>query len=243
MTSTTSEPADLTGRLDAMLHALRSSSRVRVFEATQRPLAPENSSLNVVVDNLAEFAEVSTHGALRKCWHTFERFSVHWEATDIAKDENHGVVGGELSLVYLFDVASRGTDLLSERSTSEEQALLRSLRVIDDQPAGGNGTLAAVRLIDKQLTPDVWFFDVRSGVHELDIDYCGYLDALITTKGGYGWQYLYADIDLSKAEQRLLRERLSRLLAFLTSTFPDVDYGVLQHRLETRTTRRDRTRR
>src|SRR4051812_35608419 len=231
-----SDATDLAGRLDSMLHALRSSPLVRVFEETHKPLAPDNAEMDVVIHNLAEFAAVSAHAAFKSCWMSYERFSVHWEQADSAKTDREGVVGGEASLVYLFDIASRTTDLVTGQTPDRERELLRSLRIIDDQPAGGNGTLAAVRLVDEQLLPEVWFFDIRSGVHALDVDYCGYLDALIRTKGGYGWQYLYADIDLAKPEQRMIRERLKHLLAFLANTFPDVDYGALQERFAARST-------
>ncbi|HEX7824359.1 MAG TPA: hypothetical protein VF477_05625, partial [Mycobacterium sp.] len=168
-----------------------------MFEETEKMLAPENATLDTVIANLAEFADVSAHESFRSCWMSFERLSVHWESVDQAAEERE-TVGGEASLVYLFDLASRGTDLVTEQASEKERELLRSLRVVDDQPAGGNGTFAAVRLVDRKLMPDVWFFDIRTGIHALDVNYCDYLDALITTKGGYGWQYLYADIDLTK---------------------------------------------
>ena len=235
-------PIDLEARLDAMLDALETSKRVIVRERRRRPLSPKSTSLDVVIRDLSRDAGITLQSSLRRCWVPFAEFAVHWESADAERATTQNVIGGEAALSYLYDVASHDTQLATERTDEPERTLLRSLRVIDDQPAGGNGTLAAVRLLERELTSGVWFFDVRTGVHELDVDYCGYLEALITTKGGYGWQYLYADVDLAKPEHRMIRDRLSRLLQFLATTFPDVDCAPLRERFAARTTRTERTR-
>jgi hypothetical protein len=230
-----SPPIDLTDRLDTMVAALRASPRVRLHEHRRQPLSARSATIDAVVQDLRD-ADISLHPALTQCWLSFADFAVHWESADIS--DTTTVVGGEMGLSYLYDVATHDTDLVAEHTPESQRAILRSLRVIDDQPRGGNGTLAAIRVEENQLMPDTWFFDVRTGVHALDVDYCGYLDALITTKGGYGWQYLYADVDLTKPEQGTLREQLSLLIAFLENAFPDVDYRALRDRLTARKTHR-----
>jgi hypothetical protein len=58
---------------------------------------------------------------------------------------------------------------------------------------------AALRLSADSPSPEIWFhhFKKEPAAVRLDIDYCGYLDALTVTKGVSGWQYLFADVDLS----------------------------------------------
>ncbi|MEV0053676.1 hypothetical protein AB0H34_24630 [Saccharopolyspora shandongensis] len=62
--------------------------------------------------------------------------------------------------------------------------------MIDEKPGGGGGTFAALRLQPDNPFPEIWYHDFRKGAFKLDVDYCGYLDELITTKGAPGWHYL-----------------------------------------------------
>jgi hypothetical protein len=228
---------DLAARLSIMLDELDASDRIRVYESTRMALPPESATVDAIAKDLQEYVHVSLAPPLRRCFMPFARFGVHWECVQVGKRKLREPVGGEIALTYLYHVASSETDVGSPRTPAKERALLRSLRVIDDQPAGGNGTFAAIRLVDAQLTPDVWFFDVRSGLHSLDVDYCGYLEALTVTRGWYGWQYLFADIDLSKPEQRMLLARLRRMVELLPLIFPKTEISSLAERLAARTAR------
>jgi len=229
----TAAPTDLTARLDAMLAALAASPRVRVHRQKRRSLSKRSASLDAVVRDLAE-SDIALHPALQRCWLPFAEYAVHWESAS-AKDE---VVGGEIMVSYLYDVASNETDLITADTPAAQQAVLRGLRVIDDQPQGGNGTLAGIRLIDGTLAPDTWFFDARRGLFALELNYCEYLDAMITTKGGYGWQYLFTEIDLTHRDNQNLQTELRRLLDFLSEAFPEDDYRELRERFAKRTSHR-----
>ncbi|MFI9047085.1 hypothetical protein [Streptomyces sp. NPDC053427] len=58
----------------------------------------------------------------------------------------------------------------------------------------------------------------------MDVDLCGYLDALCVTKGAYGWQYLFTDVSLAEDDHEVTAEFLTEMLAVLPDVFPAHDY-------------------
>jgi hypothetical protein len=227
-------PDDLAAAFSAMQESLKAAPQLRVDESTHLELPEETNTLSAVVADLKKYAKTELSSALQHCFFPFARFSIYWETAGGGPD----LVWGEMALTYLYNVASRDPSVVTPHTPEAERELLHSLRVIDDQPTGGNGTFAAIRREGSTLQSDVWFFDIKRGTHRLDVDYCGYLYALLDTKGCSGWQYLFADIDLSAAENRGLLARLRRMLKLLPELFPDRDYAPLAERLADRTRRR-----
>ncbi|OKI38305.1 hypothetical protein A6A29_10030 [Streptomyces sp. TSRI0281] len=72
------------------------------------------------------------------------------------------------------------------------------------------------------------------GFIKMNITYCQYLDAMILTKGTYGWQYLYTDISLSRGDFHETVKYLQGMLSVFPEIFPQHDYGDLRARLEAR---------
>ncbi len=68
----------------------------------------------------------------------------------------------------------------------------------------------------------------------MDITYCQYLDALLLTKGTYGWQYLYTDISLRRGDFDETVRYLRGMLEVFPEIFPQHDYRELRERLEAR---------
>lgn len=68
----------------------------------------------------------------------------------------------------------------------------------------------------------------------MDVDYCGYLAALLVTKGTYGWQYLFADVSLADDIHHHTVENARRMLEVFPRLFPGYDYAPLAARLEAR---------
>src|SRR4051794_28536387 len=114
MPKKTSTPADFGPRFDAMHDALQASSRVRIYESTRLPLTPQTDNIDTVGRDLSIHAKVSMHADLRQCWLPFARFSLHWESVATGNADTQGVVGGEMALTYLFDVATQDADLVTE---------------------------------------------------------------------------------------------------------------------------------
>ncbi|MCD9877604.1 hypothetical protein [Streptomyces guryensis] len=144
-------------------------------------------------------------------------------------------VSGEFFLRTFFDVLVSSPPKLAWKGTPEgERVLYSQFRVIDSHPKSGSGLLAAVRIQTDTTPLEIWVWDARLGAKKMDLDYCGYLDALLLTKGAYGWQYLFTDVSLADDLFRNVTANLTDALEILPRLFPDGDYASLVSRLEAR---------
>lgn len=78
----------------------------------------------------------------------------------------------------------------------------------------------------------MWTHDPSHGAFALELDYPGYLDALLATKGFYGWQFLHTDIRL--AEHPALADLIRTNLDFVTRALPAPGHGELEARFAAR---------
>jgi hypothetical protein len=226
---------DLGSRLQQMRDALRTSPSVAMRLEEVEPLTAATGGPEMLMLALTEVAHLGIDEAFHRCFVPFIRFALQWDLADA-----DGSAGGELALGYLHSAVLNPPELASKRMSSEERRLVEGFRVIDDQPLSGRGTLAAVRVDEGKLLGEVWFNDVKRGRWKLDVNYCGYLDALCVTKGYYEWQLLFADVDLAAPEFRNVQQNLERMLTVLPALFPNHDYSPLKDRLAARTKRNGR---
>jgi len=106
--------------------------------------------------------------------------------------------------------------------------------VIDHQPDSGVIAFEAAQVRDGTLAPHVWMHRFPYGTFELDIDYPGYLEALLLTKGLYGWPFLYADVRLDDPGYVRIVRLIRSGLDFLHDRLPDPGLGELEIRLAER---------
>ncbi|TDC88607.1 hypothetical protein E1161_23530 [Saccharopolyspora aridisoli] len=165
---------------------------------------------------------------LSSCWHTVDT-------------RRH--LSGEFSITEFYEcLLRRPPDLGWDGSPPDEIRFFSELRVIDDTPRAANGLMGAVR-IQKDVNPlEIWYYDKdlsRTPGFDLDylrmdLDYHGYLDALLLTKGTFGWQYLFTEAPLHNERFREIAADLKYMLELFPNIFPDHDYTDLAKRLEDR---------
>ncbi|WP_159054608.1 hypothetical protein [Streptomyces dysideae] len=142
---------------------------------------------------------------------------------------------GEFKLHHIMSaVANKRMTKFWKGENEAERALYNDLRIIDDTPQTGSGRMALLRAAPGVTDPEVWFFDMRQGAMRMELDYPGYLEALLVTKGVIGWQYLYCEPELCGEGFIPLEDGLSEMLDVLPRLFPDHDYTDLRVRLEER---------
>ncbi|MFF0434568.1 hypothetical protein ACFYU9_20330 [Streptomyces sp. NPDC004327] len=142
--------------------------------------------------------------------------------------------GGEFVLRELVDALMSGPPDAGSVRDEEEAALFGELRVIDYLPDSGENAFAAVRLAKDTLAPRTWVHWFPHGLFELELDYPGYLEALLLTRGFYGWQFLYADVRLADPAYAPLADLIRTGLDFLAAALPDPRYEELETRLADR---------
>ncbi|MCU4750245.1 hypothetical protein [Streptomyces sp. G-5] len=155
---------------------------------------------------------------------------VRWRRLDLTwRSTRNRHVGGEIGLRYLGDVIPLGTP----KGWAPELAAM-GLLPFDRLERGGTGRTAALRLRTGHPA-QLWFRDAaQARPVRLDCDLSGYITALCLTRGVYGWQYLFADIDLDDPRYAAMGDAITAGLEAVATAHPRDDLGVLWQRLASR---------
>lgn len=159
-------------------------------------------------------------GSIRASWNT--------------KTEPHMV--GEFCLTNIYRCLTEELPGLDDVTLSpSENEILAGLRVIDEEPQAGSGRLTGLLVTPGSTRHQVWLYDMsQERLELLDVDYGAYLENVLITKGSYGWQYLFADVDLNEPGLGDIKTSLTTMLDTFPVMFPDHSYADLRARLEAR---------
>lgn len=223
------DPTPIERRFLDMIESLRANDAIDVSGERREDIS------EVVEDSLAGFSQleevfgITLDPALKDHHVRYWELGIHWYAAGASVG-----AGGEFVLHELVDALMSGPPDAGSARDEEERALFEELRVVDHQPEGGVAAFAAVRLSGDTLAPRMWVYRFPYGTVELDLDYPGYLEALLLTKGFYGWQFLYTDVRLADQAYAPLVDLIRTGLDFLAETLPDPRYEELETRLSNR---------
>ncbi|MEV4334876.1 hypothetical protein AB0K02_30900 [Streptomyces sp. NPDC049597] len=176
-------------------------------------------------------------GAMQACSLRFAELGAVWSTVG-----NSPTIKGEFNLVnfhHALQVSDPGT---SRGVTDFQRSFLSQLCPIDRTPRSGAGMQTYIRMQADVDDLELWYSDIADieqppyppGFIKLDINYCQYLEALLLTKGTYGWQYLFADVSLASGEFTSKGNYLKNMLQVFPDLFPEHDYSSLVPRLEAR---------
>ncbi|MFE8005803.1 hypothetical protein [Streptomyces sp. NPDC057418] len=212
------------------LKELDECRRVCVYQSECGPIEESVGGAQDAFEKIFSWQGIRLDQRLQRCFLRFEGISSHWR---LELGESH--VSGEFSLRHLAAaMLTVGTDADTEYSTDEESQIYSELRIFDDQPYGGGDTFAALRISPGMVNPEIWYHDGPLGVFRMDLDYCTYLDSLLTTKGAYGWQHLFTTAGMEHSDVRTAMNSMRCMLEIFPQVFPDHDYAGLRTRLEER---------
>ncbi|MFJ9415743.1 hypothetical protein ACIRPT_16435 [Streptomyces sp. NPDC101227] len=220
---------DCEARLRKMHGELVENSNVQIFSAKPGRVAAEFGDAQEVFDKISEWRDITLDPSLQRCFIRFRWFSCHWRIkhSDIQ-------LTGEFTIRHLLTSTAIEAPGIDWGDSPSERQLYSELRVIDHHPGCGTGTFAALRIQPDVPLPEVWYHDFRIGAFKMDIDYCDYLEALIITKGIFGWQYLFSDVSLGDDDFARTANDLRNALTVFPELFPEYDYAPLRARLEAR---------
>lgn len=230
--------SSLTRREELFLQALaelRESDTIDVEYEIQGPLVDSLEDMTEVFSLFPHLRDVIFDPALKRCSLRFEELASSWRSAD-----SEPSLGGEFRIVQFHNAILSGPPALAwEGSSDAERSLYSEFRMIDDTPQSGVGVLAAVR-IQPAVTPlEIWYYTGSIGESpwqavQMELNYCGYLDALLLTKGTIGWQYLFTNTSLQCPGFRNTVRRLTKMLDVFLALFPQHDYTSLAQRLHER---------
>ncbi|MET9685637.1 hypothetical protein [Streptomyces coeruleorubidus] len=245
---------ELTPNEQAHLNSLHEIMNCPAFDADcgdTDQLAPPPSGLPPLTDFNEKWEGVELDETIRSHSLRFIDFGAQWstlspeycEENDIECDEGERElpeIHGEFFLRPLQDILSQPEGPAREVETEFQRQFLSELRVMDQTPRSGAGMITYLRLKPGSDPLEIWYSDIADiqthpyppGFVKMDLTYDAYLDALLLTKGTYGWQYLYTETGL--ADQYEIRGYLEGMLSLFPEIFPNYDYSSLAERLEAR---------
>jgi hypothetical protein len=202
----------------------------RVAKAEFGKLSKLMQDPSPVFGSLAEHHDLALSEKVREYYFRYKEIAASWRSLD----EDSEMVG-EFRLSHVMRAVTQNhMDDVWEGDDDEERALYGELRVFDDTPRTGTGRMAALRATPGATDPEIWFYDLRDGALRMDLDYPGYLETLLITKGVIGWQYLYCAPEDCGMGFIPLVGGLKEMLEVFPRLFPDHDYTDLRARLEER---------
>ncbi|MEU9793165.1 hypothetical protein AB0E27_21485 [Streptomyces sparsogenes] len=185
-----------------------------------------------------DWDEVQLDDDLMECALRFTDLGAQWSTTDGLPE-----IYGEYRILHFYDVFDQpeGPEPLPD-ATEFQRKFMSELRYFDMTPRSGAGMMTFVRMKPHVSPIEIWYHDISDiggdpfppGFVKMDITYREYLDALLLTKGTYGWQYLYTDPSQSYGGLLSKVNYLKRMLDLFPEIFPQYDYTSLRERLEAR---------
>ncbi|MCW7988761.1 hypothetical protein XF35_26765 [Streptomyces platensis subsp. clarensis] len=217
----------------AALDELRNCADLHVTRDHQDGPDTDAPDARSVFGTLAEQDGVALDPALQACYLRFDGLGACW---GFGEEESDPLFAGEFNLLPLVQAVRQQPPI--ERypyASPPQQEIVAELRDFDGTPMTGAGHVTSLRIKRGGVhNPEIWFSDNPLGFHRLDIDLCGYLDALRVTKGTFGWQYLFTDVSFADENYEVTAEFLTEMLDVFPELFPQHDYAPLRARLEAR---------
>jgi hypothetical protein len=237
-------------RVRATLAEVRSHPAFRVDLAVEGSVTAWLTGPGHMLDTIRTVAGIDFGAGMGRNFHRFDGLGLAWSAAgDLS-------IGGEFWLTNLARVCvGRVPDHVTAAqwpgSRTPTSSRLDAYDPVDSgehtlygfDGAGYRGTGAAAGFaagrdgddgplaLDKTVgLPEIWFYVVTDrNLVRLDLDYPGYLDAMLRTRGFLHWQYLYAD-PADPWFSGPHRPDLRRHVDFLATAFPDEDFSDLATR-------------
>ncbi|GAA3779151.1 hypothetical protein GCM10022403_012270 [Streptomyces coacervatus] len=229
----------LTRSEEQQVESIRELKSNPLFEVTdeKESLSFPISDFDPLSGTKEEWADVRLSAELKDCALRFWSLSCQWHCVD-PELELHG----EFCLPHLYRALLRDAPRYNDLASEPERSLMSELRLIDFAPARATGEAAYIRIEPHKDQLEIWYQDRylyeedtnTQGFLRMELDYCAYLEALRLTKGAFGWQMLFVDVELRGLEFRRHRENLTAMLRTFPSAFPQYDYAPLISRLEAR---------
>lgn len=223
------DPTPIERRFLAMIDSLKRSESISTNGEKKRAISELAEDSIAGFSQLKDQFEITLDPALKDCHVRYWELGIHWYAAGASVG-----AGGEFVLHELVDALMSGPPDADGLRDDGVHELFEQLRVIDYQPEGGRFFFAAVRLTGDTIAPRMWMYHFPYGAFELELDYHGYLEALLLTRGLYHWQFLYTDIRLSGPTYAPIVNQIRTGLDFLKAVQPDPRYAELENRLAER---------
>jgi hypothetical protein len=174
------------------------------------------SSMGIVIpDQLRSFYRVTDGMELRWSW----------------RDGDELKPGGQIHMHPFGTVFGNWIDKIWGKAASDETDLIDftwELRGVEQQAGWTDESdwMTVLHMPEGLPFYQLYFHDAMTQTLLLDLDFVDYCNALIDTRGAYGWQFLATEVDFD--EQPEVRELAATALSTIGEVFPTVDISHLR---------------
>lgn len=213
-----------------MFEKLKNCSKIDIIaiNAEIPKLSPDE--INFQFDEIEKILKYKLDEKLKDCLFISDEISLYWDY-ELEEDEYENA--GEFRLSSLSRIFTFSKpELWYEEMEEEEKEFYKELIPFDDHPNTGDGVMGVFKMEKGAASPEIWLYDSNGICHKMNLDYPGYLERILETKGFYGWQYLFCEIDLSDYYFASVQRQLETMLKVLPKLFPDKDYKEYFDRYE-----------
>jgi hypothetical protein len=198
-------------RDDIEVHVYEHYAPVSLFTLEQ-----VESSMGIVVpDPVRSFYRVTDGLELRWSW----------------RDGDRLIPGGEIHMHPFGTVFGNWLDTIWGKAATDAADVIDftwELRGVEQQASWQNEAdwMTVLHMPEGMPFYQLYFHDPMSRTLLLEMDFMDYCDALIDTRGTYGWQFLATEVDFD--EQPEIRAAAADARATLERVFPNVDISHLR---------------
>lgn len=145
--------------------------------------------------------------------------------------EDYFETGGEIYIKDLTRIFLNPLTTFDKDNVPPHEAKLlkQGYRFFDFRSASGD--MAAVKVNDGQVEPNVYWVPAAEEPIKLSISYPEYMEHILKTRGLHFWEYLFSDLSFDEVDFNL-EEELNERLPYLTILFPDEDFSEYFERFE-----------
>lgn len=201
--------------MNAVVHAMYARDDIDVrFYNTYDPVSlfvleqAETSMGMVIPDAIRSFYEVTDGMELQWSWRDGEE----WRP------------GGEVHMHSFGKVFGSWLDSLWGHSDSDSSDVIDftwELRGVEQQASWEADWTTVLHMPEDLPTYQLYIHDPRAQTVMLDLDFLDYCEAIIDTRGVYGWQFLATEADFEEMPE--IGAHAANALEIMGKVFPDVD--------------------
>jgi len=219
-------------KLNELINGLESHSDIELVDVAKAEEPFRDTIIKEIIQQLGEKLKTEITPEYFDFFKLGDGWKVYWTNEGEKVD-----FSGEFNLISMKKVLAKADKypLWHSEMTEEEMDFYESLQIIDIHGSSGDGQYAAFKIVEGQFPFEIWFID-RADAYQMDLDYSGYLDALITTRGLHGWQYFFLT-DYSKILSGdyyavSVKKYMQHVLDGLAQLFPSVDITYYQNKFK-----------